>query len=133
MAGVKIMRTTQKQGRRGNPAWKKGGSSPNPGGRPKSKNYAAAARKWLDENADELIAKHGAAALGRKPDLQAARLIIEYAEGKAKQSIDVSIEDRKRQLFENAVESLMVETGAGREEAVAQLLAVVPEASQWIN
>jgi hypothetical protein len=117
---------------RGNPNWKKGGKSPNPGGRPKSKNYAEAARKWLDANADELVEKHGAAALGKKPDLAAARMLVEYAEGKARQNVDLTIDDRIRPALEAGIETL-IKTGLSEEEAKAYLARFVPEVEEWIH
>jgi hypothetical protein len=126
------MRTTPKQ-KRGNPNWVKGGKSPNPGGRPKSANYAGAARKWLDENADALVQIHGAAALGKKPDLSAARMLVEYAEGKPKQSIDLTVDDRKREWAESQLTRVMDAKRLEREDAVRWMRENTPTAAQWIN
>src|SRR5262249_6692814 len=83
----------------------KPGEVRNPGGRPKSRNYAAAAREWLDENSEALVAKHGEEAL--KGDLGAARMLVEHAQGRPRQALDVSVEDRAKPAIDRAMADLV--------------------------
>lgn len=116
----------------------------NPKGRPPSKKYLSEAlREWLAQpsdadpeatNADALAAAIGKFALSDKPGaIQAAALIADRVEGKARQQLDVSIEDRRRKLAEHAIEALMIDAGIGRDEAIAELARLTPEIKQWIH
>lgn len=74
--------------------WKKGGPSPNPGGRPKTAHISQALRAALESGrADELAAVLLALATGRKRgtgvQIAALREIADRTEGKAHQSVEV--------------------------------------------
>jgi hypothetical protein len=97
------------------------GASGNPGGRPKTRRVSEAARNWLASeyaraphisNAEALVEFLGAQAFGG--DVSAARELIDRAEGKAKQSIDVDMtmmdwRDQARQLGLN-IDDVIAET-----------------------
>jgi hypothetical protein len=133
------LRTRPKQ-KRGNPNWRKGGPSPNPGGRPKTRQFSEAARNWFAaeheraphmSNAEALVEFLGNEAFGG--EVAAARALIEYAEGKPKQSIDLNVEETKREWAEGQLERVMEKLNLQREEAVEWMRANTPTAAQWIN
>jgi hypothetical protein len=115
------------------------GVSPNPGGRPKSKHLSKAGAEYLAlpsaecpdiTNAEHIIAVVGA--LGKAGDLEAVKWLADRTEGKLPQSIDLAVDDRKRELIENAIAKLAEETGVTLEEAAAALAAVAPDV-EWIH
>jgi len=115
------------------------GQSGNPGGRPKTKQFAEAARKWLASNyersphlsnAEALAEFLGKEALGG--EIAAARVLIEYAEGRPRQALEISTDDRMRQIIEKAL-PMLTATGLNEEEAKRYLREFVPEVSTWIN
>jgi hypothetical protein len=134
----KQRKTVKKRGP-GRP-WPKGQSG-NPKGRPPSKKYLSEAlREWLGHpsdrdpertNADELAAALGKAAL--KGSVTAIALIADRVEGKPRQTIELSLEQQKRELAEKAIEALMLDAGVDRETAIAELARLTPEVTQWIN
>ena len=74
--------------------WKKGGPSPNPGGRPKTAHISQALRAVLEGGeADELASVLLALASGRKRgtavQIAALREIADRTEGKARQTVEV--------------------------------------------
>jgi hypothetical protein len=74
--------------------WKKGGPSPNPGGRPKTAHISQALRAALESGeADELASVLLAIARGRKKgtavQIAALREIADRTEGKPHQSVEV--------------------------------------------
>ena len=74
--------------------WKKGGPSPNPGGRPKTAHISQALRAALESGeADELASELVALARGRKRgsvvQIAALREIADRTEGKPHQSVEV--------------------------------------------
>ena len=74
--------------------WKKGGPSPNPGGRPRTAHISQALRAALEKGeADELASVLLAIARGRKKgttvQLAALREIADRTEGKPHQSVEV--------------------------------------------
>src|SRR5262245_33076293 len=125
---------------RGNPNWKKGGPSPNPTGRPKTRTISEWYRHWLTQpstadptrvRADVIAERQTAnAELG---DLAATREITDRTEGKPQQRIDVAIDDRKRDLVERGIEAIMLDKGVSREEAIEQLSLLVPDVSKYVH
>ncbi len=120
------------------------GQSGNPKGRPKSITLSEAYRRELakiDETdpqgrtfaeilAEEMIGK------AKGGDVQAAREIADRTEGKAGQTLALSIE--KREQLEQAVAGIMRDaekagSPCSREEAVSTLAAFVPEANDLLN
>jgi hypothetical protein len=74
--------------------WKRGGPSPNPGGRPKTAHISQALRSVLESGeAEQLAAELVALAKGRKRgtavQIAALREIADRTEGKAHQSVEV--------------------------------------------
>jgi len=143
MATKKTTKRAQNSGktaRRGKPfepgneyRWQAGGPSPNPGGRPKSRQFAEGARRWLESpskknpdksNADALVEQWGEAAF---KSLSALAELLDRAEGKPQTGIDLKVDDRRRDVVERGIAGLMAEAGMSREEAIAQLRKVAPE------
>jgi uncharacterized protein DUF5681 len=117
----------------------KPGQSGNPGGRPKTKQFSEAARKWFAadygraphlSNAEALVEFLGKEAFGG--GVAAARALIEYAEGKPKQTVAVEADDRLKAVIESGIQAL-VQTGLSDEEARAYLAEYVPEVKRWTN
>lgn len=112
------------------------GQSGNPKGRPKAITLSEAYRRELaklDPNDSEgrtfaevlaeqtiLKAKGG--------DVAALREIADRVEGKAKQTVTLTMDQRDK--FERAVAGIMEETGCSREEAIETLSLFKPEVSQ---
>lgn len=74
--------------------WKKGGPSPNPGGRPKTAHISQALRAALESGeAEQLASELVALAAGRKKgtavQIAALREITDRTEGKAHQTVEV--------------------------------------------
>jgi hypothetical protein len=117
------------------------GKSGNPAGRPKGIKYLSEAyRVWLARpsgrdpgrtNADlvaEVIVNEAI-----NGNIIAAKELADRTEGKPRQAIDLSVDERKRRLVEQAVEEMMRECEMDRDQAEEELLKFVPEARQWIN
>src|SRR5262245_17621468 len=88
------------------PAWKRGESG-NPGGRPRSRHLSKAGAEWLmaeydkdpsRSNAEAVIEAVGLRAL--KGDVAAAAWLADRTEGKPRASIDITIEQKKREMVE---------------------------------
>jgi hypothetical protein len=118
------------------------GKSGNPGGRPKTRTAAAAAREWLADtyrrapdisNAEALISTLGEQALGG--DVQAARLLIAYAEGLPQAKLDVthSDEQKRQEWAERQLEKVMETLNLERGDAIEWMKENTPSAAQWIN
>jgi hypothetical protein len=122
----------------------KPGQSGNPKGRPKSIVLSEAYRKHLakvDESdperrtyaevlAEQMIVK------AKAGDVGALREIADRTEGKAKQTIALTLE--KREQIERAIDKLMGDALASgdevtREQAIEALSIFMPEASQLVN
>lgn len=72
---------------RGNPNWKRGGPSPNPGGRPREEREVVEA---LRLHGDELVAALLKLAIGKKPNVKAIAEAFNRAYGKAKQVVELT-------------------------------------------
>jgi hypothetical protein len=136
---TKRAQNSAKPARRGKPFEKgneyrwQAGVSGNPGGRPKSRQFAEGARRWLESpskrnpdisNADALVEQWGAAAF---KSLAALSELLDRAEGRPQTGINLQVEDRRRDVVERAVSGLMAEAGMSREEALAELRKVAPD------
>jgi len=125
---------------KGNPhAWKQGQSG-NPVGRPKSRTLSEHLRDRLKEQfpgrSDATYGRMVAEALVDRAingDVMAIREVYDRVEGKPKQTIDVNVEERKREMVEDAIARMIEEAQVSREEAIEQLTAFAPEMSKWIN
>jgi hypothetical protein len=123
--------------------WKPGQSG-NPKGRPKSLTLSEAYRKKLaevdpeDEQgrsyaeilAEQIVSK------AKTGDVAAVRELADRTEGKARQTVSLTVE--RRTQLEQAVEGIMRDAEAAgepctREEAIATLAAFTPEASDLLN
>jgi len=137
---AKAARGKGKPFEKGNPhAWKSGQSG-NPSGGSKAQTLSAAYRHALKElltdgsgrtYADavaETLCKNAVAG-----DVGAARELADRTEGRPKQTIDLSVEERRRELAERAVAALMADAGCERDEAVAELARLTPEIREWIH
>src|SRR5262245_17876992 len=116
------------------------GVSGNPNGRPKSRTlseaYRALLKQPLPNDPTRTVADAVAAAIVKNAvagDVSAAREVADRTEGKARQSIDLSIEEKKRDLVNRAIEALMSDAGIERDEAVDALTRLTPEIEEWIN
>src|SRR5262249_55634659 len=124
----------------GNPhAWKPGQSG-NPAGRPKSRTLSEHLRDRLKEQfpsrSDATYGRMVAEALVDRAingDVMAIREVYDRVEGKPKQTIDVNVEERKREMVEDAIAQMIEEAQVTREEAIEQLTLVAPEMTKWIN
>jgi hypothetical protein len=122
----------------------KPGQSGNPKGRPKSLTLSEAYRRELakvDESdpdkrtyaellAEQMIVK------AKGGDVAALREIADRTEGKARQTINLTVE--KREQLERAIDGIMREAEqagepCSREEAIASLALFTPEASELLN
>src|SRR5215831_2460072 len=120
--------------------WKAGAPSPNPAGRPKVHTLSEHLRDRLKEQfpgkPDATYGRMVAEALVDRAingDVAAIREIYDRVEGKPKQTIDVNVEERKREMVEDAIAQMVEEAQVSREEAIEQLTLVAPEMSKWIN
>lgn len=66
-------------------------------------------------------------------DISAAKEIADRVEGRPRQAMDLSVEEQKRKMVENAIEALMADAGIGRDEAIEYLARLTPEIKVWIN
>lgn len=76
--------------RKGNPAWTKGGVSPNPGGRPKDYKEVAAFAKKFTEEAILALADLMRNAENESARVRAAEILLERGWGKPRQDIDIT-------------------------------------------
>src|SRR5262245_28732217 len=65
-------------------------------------------------------------------DVQAIREVFDRLEGKPRQAIDVSVEEKRRAIFETGLDMLQ-QAGVSHEEAARLLTTIYPEASGWVN
>jgi hypothetical protein len=118
--------------------WPKGVSG-NPAGRPKSRTLSEAYRAWLSQpsekdpsraNADMVAEAIGKQALSGT--IAAAQELADRVEGRPRQTVAVSVEEKRRAIFEAGL-GLLKQTGLSDQEAARYLTAVYPEASEWVN
>lgn len=119
--------------------WKPGQSG-NPKGRPRSRTlseaYRAMLRQPLPDDPSRTYADAVAETLCKNAvlgDVVAAKELADRTEGRSKQTVDVTVEERKREMVENAIAKLIEDAQMSRDEAIEQLTAVTPEISAWIN
>jgi hypothetical protein len=116
------------------------GVSGNPAGRPKARTLSEDLRVRLREQypgrtdatyqrmiAEKLVDE------GVAGNMAAIREIFDRTEGKPRQTMDLTVEERRRELAENAIIALMAEAGIERDAAIEQLAAVAPEIHTWVN
>jgi len=65
-------------------------------------------------------------------DVQAIREVFDRLEGKPRQSVDVSVEEKQRAIFEAGL-NMLKQSGLSQGDAARLLTAIYPEASEWIN
>jgi hypothetical protein len=119
--------------------WKPGQSG-NPRGRPKTRTLSEELRARLkeqypgrsDATYGQMLA-HKLVDLAIDGEIAAIREVFDRTEGKPKQVVDVNVEERKREMVEDAIARLIEEAQVSRDEAIEQLMAIAPEISQWIN
>jgi len=116
------------------------GRSGNPHGRPKKRTLSEELRARAEEQYagrdDATYARTVAEKLfdlAVAGEIAAIKEIFDRLEGRPRQAIELSADEQKRKLIENAIDVLMRETGVERDTAVKDLLDLVPEASQWIQ
>lgn len=122
-------------------AWKPGQSG-NPAGRPRD-TITPHLREIAREQAPgkdgrtygRMVAEmlFAEALAGGKNSVQATKEILDRLEGRPRQAVDVTVDERKRELFENAIAALVEQARVSREEAIEQLTAIAPEMREWIN
>lgn len=124
--------------KRGNKyAWKKGQSG-NPDGVSKARLLSEAYRAALKESPYDdprTYAAIVAAAIVKAAasgDVAAARELADRTEGRPRQAVDISTDDRMRQVIEKAL-PMLTATGLSEEEAKSYLGEFVPEVLTWIN
>ena len=128
----------------GNPHAFQKGQSGNPKGRPKSITLSEAYRKKLAEvDPDDQQGRTFAEVLAEQTvlkakggDVAALRELADRAEGKPRQSMTLTIDQREK--FERAVDGMLAEAVRDgveltRAEAVAALAVLRPEASELIH
>jgi len=79
--------------RRGNPNWKKGGPSPNPGGKIRFRGITEALRKWTEEGGADYCRKRIVKLIASAKDqvsIQAIQFVAERVEGKPTQAHTVT-------------------------------------------
>ncbi|MBA3766112.1 MAG: hypothetical protein H0W99_03815 [Acidobacteria bacterium] len=117
----------------------KPGQSGNPKGRPKQALYSDALRRKLsDVDPDdpqkrtyaEILAEQ-AIIKAKGGDIQALAHIADRTEGKARQTVTLTLE--KREQLERAISGMVAETGCSRDEAIATLSIFRPEVSELSN
>jgi uncharacterized protein DUF5681 len=131
---------TGKPFEKGNPHVFKPGVSGNPAGRPKSRALSEELRARLREQYPGKDDATYATMVARKlidlavaGEIPAIKEVFDRVEGKPRQAIDLSTDERKRRMVTDAVERLMDETGMDRDQAEEELTKLVPEAKQWIH
>lgn len=124
---------------KGNPHAFKPGQSGNPAGRPKSAILSDAYRRKLaevDESdpdkrtyaeviADQMILK------AKEGDVSAIREIADRVEGKARQTVTLTFDERER--LEQAIKGIMEDAKCTRDLAIQTLIKFRPEASALLN
>jgi hypothetical protein len=65
-------------------------------------------------------------------DVQAIREVFDRLEGKPRQAIDVSVEEKQRAIFESGL-NMLKQSGLSEEDAARLLTTIYPEASEWVN
>lgn len=63
-------------------------------------------------------------------NVQAAKEILDRLDGKPRQAVDLTVDERKSDIIERAINNLMAEEQISREDAIAQLSAIAPDI-QW--
>jgi len=124
---------------KGNPhAWPKGKSA-NPSGRPPDTVTPHLRARLKEQYPGKDEATYGRMVAYKLVDLAldgeigAIREVIDRVEGKPKQTIDLSVEERRREFAERAIEALMSDAGIERDEAIEQLTRLAPELTTWVN
>ena len=119
--------------------WPKGVSG-NPSGkkpaRTLSEAYRAVLSQPLPNDPSKTYADKIAEVIAKEAitgNIIAAKEIADRTEGRPRQAIDISVEEKKRTLVNNAIEVLMNETGLDREEAIEQLSKIEPQVSSLIH
>ncbi len=119
--------------------WKPGQSG-NPNGRPKTRTLSEELRARLKEQypgrSDATYGRmvaHKLVDLAIDGEIAAIREVFDRTEGKPKHVVDVNVEERKREMVEDAITRLIEEAQVSRDEAIEQLMAIAPEMSAWIN
>ena len=115
------------------------GQSGNPKGRPKSITLSEAYRKELAKTDEDDPGRRTKAEVlaeqiylkAKGGDVSALREMADRVEGKARQTVQLSVGQRDK--LERAVSGIMTETNCTREEAVAALAMLRPEAGQLIG
>lgn len=120
------------------------GQSGNPKGRPKSITLSEAYRKMLAQVDDADEQKRTRAEIlaeemytkAKSGDVSALREIADRVEGKARQTISLSVE--KREQLERAIDGIMRDAEkagepCSRDEAIAALSVFTPEVSELLN
>src|SRR5262245_50295357 len=134
---------TSKQPKRGRLAnltpWKRGQSG-NPAGRPKKRTVSEELRARLEEQypgrSDATYGRMVAEALVTEAitgNVPAIKEIFDRTEGKPKQTVDVNLAERQREMVEDAIARLIEEAQVSRDEAIEELMVVAPEMGKWIN
>jgi Family of unknown function (DUF5681) len=125
---------------KGNPHAFKPGQSGNPQGRPRARVLSEYYREWLARPLPGDPARTFGDAIAEavcrqavEGDVAAAREIADRVEGKPRQAIDLSSEEQRRAMVERAVNELMTEANLSREQAIKELIEMVPESARWIN
>jgi hypothetical protein len=123
----------------GNPYAFKPGQSGNPAGRPRDTitPYLRVRVQQVYPGRDattygEMIANE-LIDLAVAGEIAAIREVCDRLEGKPRQAVDLTSDDKARALVENAIATLMIEAGIDRDEAERQLTAIAPEVSKWVN
>ena len=132
-------RTTDGRFAKNNPHGFQKGVSGNPSGRPidtKTPHVRALVQKKVP-NSDEhtygsLIAQR-LVQLAMSGEIAAIREVFDRLEGRPRQPIELSVEDRRRDLVGRAIEALMVDAAIDRDQAIDELTRLNPEITQWIN
>ena len=65
-------------------------------------------------------------------DVQAIREVFDRLEGKPRQSVDVSVEEKQRAIFEAGL-NMLKQSGLSQGDAARLLTTIYPEASEWVN
>jgi len=123
---------------KGNPFAFKPGQSGNPAGRPRdtvTPHLRELVRMRHSEKDGVTYGEMVARSLLTRAivgDVQAIREVFDRLEGKPRQAIDVSVEEKRRAIFEAGLDMLK-RTGLSDEEAAALLTTIYPEVSTWVN
>jgi hypothetical protein len=117
----------------------KPGQSGNPNGRPKallpSEELRARLKEKFPDRDDATYCRMMIEAfvdLAVAGNVVAVREIFDRIEGRPKQQIDLTIDERKQMIVERTIEAFMLDTGLTRDQAIAELQRVEPEI-QWVH